>query len=68
MGRQGVIVPVGKTIAAIFTPDHRPVTPDFLGDLGVAEPSMQTPVDLHALLKTEPMSPASRPRQISRMR
>ena len=50
MGYQRVIVPVGKTIAAIFTPDHRAVTPDLVGNLGMTQAGMQTPVDLDTLL------------------
>ena len=66
MGHQGVIVPIRKTIAVVFTPNHRAVAPDAFADFGEAQAGVKAAHDLHALFETDPMPWASRPAQVSR--
>jgi hypothetical protein len=64
VSHQRVIVPIGKTVAPVFAPDHRAVAVDAAGDFGEAQPSVEAPHDLHALFKTHPMSRSAGPVRI----
>jgi hypothetical protein len=67
MGEQRVIVPIGKTVTFVFTPDDRAIAPDAYSDFGEAQAGVAAPHHLDALFKTDPMSRASWPRQITRI-
>ena len=67
MSHASVVVPVGILIAGDF-PSHRgPVTADLARNFSRGKPGIEAAHDLNALITTEPMSSAARPRPISRI-
>ena len=63
----GVIVPVGITVTRNLTPYRCPVASEQFTDLGRAKAGVSATHDRHPLIKAEPMAPATRPGQISRV-